>query len=190
MESTESLKDIIDEFLNASPLGTAIVFDDMESQEKLSYNAMSQKVKEIIAEITKFFKEGDYAGIHAQNSLEIICVLFSLLKLKVVCCPFNLSAHESKVLGFLRTSDVRFAIVSSHLVGTNNFMKELTEKGELIIQPLKCLRDLVLVEITSKKTSCLNKHNIEFMIASSGSTGHQKVIRVPGKCILPNITDL
>ena len=190
MEPPDSLKDIIDGFINACPSGTAIVFDDMESQQKLSYKALSQKVKEIVTEMATFFKEGDYAGIHAQNSSEVICMLFSLLKLKVICYPFNLSVSESRIYEFLQESGVKFAIINNHFVGTNNYMKELTEKGDLTIQPLKCLKDLVFVEISSKKKSCQSKHNIEFVVASSGSTGHKKVIRVPGRCILPNVIDL
>ena len=189
MEVTDGLRAIIHDFINVCPSGIAVVYDDMASQEKISYKALSDKIKEVSAEISEYLNEGDYVCIHAQNSLEMICVLFSLIVEKAVCCPLDLS--ENDVFQVLVASSVKFAIVSDKILCANHDLKELLEKHALIVHPITCLSDLVFVEIASKEMpSCLREQGIDFVVSSSGSTGHQKVIRVPGKCILPNISDL
>ena len=189
MTSADSLGEIIDGFITNCPSGTALVFDDIASTKMLSYRDLAKKIEEIVAEIKEYVDEGDYIGLDAQNSMEIVIMLFALIKLKLVCYPLKLDGHERTICEVLQANSVRYAIVCSQ-TGHHPFTKH-RGKHRLIWHPLKCLKGLVFVEIHFQNiVPCLCREDAEFVVTSSGSTGQQKVIKVPGKCIVPNITDL
>ena len=191
MTSAKSLGEIIDSFITKCPSGTALVFDDMASTKVLSYRDLAKKIKEIVAEITEYVNEGDYIGLDVQNSMEVVVILFAFLKLKLVCYPLKLDGHERTICEVLQASGVRYAIVCSQAECGHHVFTKHTEKQKLTWHPLECLRGLVFVEIPLQSiVPCLCKEDIEFVVTSSGSTGQQKVIKVPGKCIVPNIQDL
>ena len=192
MEKPHSFKEMIEGLISDSLSGNAVVFDDGASKKILSYDDLTKKIKEIVSEIAEYLCEGDYVGVQARNSLDTICILLSLLKIKAVFCPINLEeSHSNNLNRLFKSIGIKLWFVSRKHLDANSNLQDLLKNKQLVIHQIRCLNDMVILDFSSKESVLpLNRHGIELVVTSSGSTGLQKVIKVPGKCILPNIVDL
>lgn len=191
MAAYESLSQLIADVFDEIPSGDAIVLDDLTSKEVLSYSELCQRIETISSEILEFVSEGDHIGVHAKNSIDIICILFSVLKIRAVFCPLGLDGCAEKTRDLFQAVGIQHLIVSKEHLESSNYLKGLMSNGTLKTHPLSCLKSFVVLRFTARTPPQDSKNRkIEFVVTSSGSTGPHKVIKVPGKCIIPNIRDL
>ena len=186
-----SLHSLVKETLQTRSTNTALIFDNFLSKDVITYKALSKIIHHISSELSVYCNEGDYICIDINSTDKSLYAFLSVILIKAVACPLSISKDTKKSLQLCYKHGFKFIIIEKQMLETDSGMRSLVTLQEVNVHPLKTLENMALLEIPCGRID--KEHNpngIEFMISSSGSTGLPKAIRVPGKCIVPNILSL
>ena len=189
----KSLNDVIRHVLTIQTTESAIIYDDIASKQIVSYKQLSEIILEGTNELAKHCKEREVVGVSSESPLAALYLFLSVIKIKAVACTLVVPDDAEQ---FIETC-IKFHI--KHMIIGQNSIKDIPElrhqlkRYNAFVKPLK-ISDSNLAIITfqtiKSRSLSLRENGIEFIVASSGSTGTPKMIKVPGKCIMPNILDL
>ncbi|XP_077269796.1 aminoadipate-semialdehyde dehydrogenase isoform X3 [Temnothorax americanus] len=158
---------------------TAIEYHDLENVKIISYREL-KATKETISSHLKCIECPEFIGIDFDIS---------------ECCV------PSLMLGILDSGHAFFNVPTDPLACTEIlastnakyiFTRSVTPKKEIVHQFDIHGQSVYLTKLMDVQKNINNKkwYHFAYAIATSGSTGAPKIIRVPHLCILPNITDL
>ncbi|XP_029171037.1 LOW QUALITY PROTEIN: beta-alanine-activating enzyme [Nylanderia fulva] len=158
---------------------TAIEYHDLEKVKIISYNEL-QTMKQIVSNCLKCIQHPEFIGID--------------LDISEYCVPSLMLGTLDSGHAFLNVPAdplTRKKIFTSLHVNYI-FTKNVTSSRKIIYQLNIHGEPIYLTKLIDVQGNNINRrwYHFAYAIATSGSTGAPKVVKVPHSCILPNITDL
>ena len=197
MDTTKSthktLNDIIRHVLNIQATDSAIVYDDIASKQIVSYKQLSEIILEVTNDLAKHCKEREVVGISSESSLAALYLFLSVIKIKAVACTLVVPDDAEKFIESCIRFHIKHIVIGETSIKNVPHLMYQLKRHNASVYPLQILNGnlaIITFQPIKSRNPCLRKNGIEFMVASSGSTGMPKMIKVPGKCIMPNILDL
>ncbi|XP_055591934.1 beta-alanine-activating enzyme isoform X2 [Uranotaenia lowii] len=151
---------------------------------------------EEIENIRKFI--GD-TGFQTEGNISSIGLILNHSAVLIAAiCGINLSGLEFCCL-YSETRNLESILSTLATIGTNicvcreNFIRSLEESNHVfkILKKIEILNEKIhVIRINLKQKTIRPVSGIVYAVATSGSTGQPKLVRVPLKCILPNLEAL
>ncbi|XP_071951256.1 beta-alanine-activating enzyme-like [Antedon mediterranea] len=148
-----------------------------------TYSKLSELSKVIASVLRQYSCIGKFIGIIASPSIHIPAIILGILNAPACFVPVDLLPDTAlNSLGI------------DYMICTNRDSRIILERFHMkhVESPALVPYQLVLMMRTTNITQLESKHNcqIAYAMHTSGSTGTPKVVRVPHKCIVPNIMSL
>ncbi|XP_070149828.1 beta-alanine-activating enzyme isoform X2 [Polyergus mexicanus] len=158
---------------------TAIEYHDLKEVKIISYNEL-RVMKEIVSNCLKRIQHPEFIGIN----LDILEYCVPSLMLGILDSGhafFNVPADSSTYKQMLSSLHVNYV-----------FMKCVTSNKEIICQFNIHGQPIYLTKLINVQGKNINRrwYRFAYAVATSGSTGIPKIVKVLHSCILPNIIDL
>ncbi|XP_011880286.1 PREDICTED: acyl-CoA synthetase family member 4 isoform X2 [Vollenhovia emeryi] len=157
----------------------AIEYHDLENVKTISYREL-KAAKETVSSHLKFIERPEFIGINFDISESCVPSLM-LGILESGHAFFNVPADP-----------LAYAEISASVNARYIFARAMTPNRETIRQVDIHGQSVYLTKLTDVRENFTNREwcRFAYAIATSGSTGAPKTIKVPHPCILPNIADL
>ena len=160
--SDKTILDFFTEQVIKTPNNVAVQFKN----KQLSYKELDEKSNQVANFLKeKFYNQGNVIGVQLERSIELMVVIFGILKAGSVYLPLSKSHPKERVAYTLKNSNAKAIFTESE-----NFKDFESE--------LECL-DLNEAYIQSVSSINLAKPNdIAYIIYTSGSTGRPKGVQI------------
>eukprot|EP00794_Sanderia_malayensis_P007321 gene7321-8139_t len=189
------LHSIIQDILEIdAPRGPCLIYNDgRNDQECMLYDELVRLIIEGSKELQIHCKSNQYIGIDAANTtIETIVALLSLINIKAIICPLNISEEPKESIKLCKKLNIAAILVkNTNFNGLSVTDLATTTEEQWFVSGLSAFKgEMSLVKREFAPEDNLNPSFVDFVMQSSGSTGPSKLIQVPSQCIHPNILDL
>ncbi|XP_072757295.1 beta-alanine-activating enzyme [Anoplolepis gracilipes] len=156
---------------------TAIEYHDLKEVKIISYNEL-RAMKEIVSNCLKCIQYPEFIGIN-----------WDILEYCVPSLMLGILDSGHTFLNIPADPPTCKQIVTSLYVNYI-FTKHVTSNREIICKFDIHGQSIYLTKLIDAQRKNINRKCFAYAIATSGSTGIPKIVKVPHSCILPNIIDL
>lgn len=172
---------------------TAVVFRDGHVEARLSYLQVSQLAHELCAKIKQAgVSEDTVVAVLCRSSVYVPPIILGVLKASCAFTFLDIQHQEERFRNLKNSSSV------SLILAEEAFHKKspLLESGDWkTVDKLWDNAYVLLAEpheprADSEKATPLPGHKIAYVMQTSGTTGEPKTVKVPHRCIVPNILHL
>ncbi|XP_011262897.2 beta-alanine-activating enzyme isoform X1 [Camponotus floridanus] len=157
----------------------AIEYHDLKEVKTISYNEL-QAMKEVVANCLKCIQYPEFIGIN--------------LDILEYCVPSLMLGILDSGHAFLNIPEdpLTYKQMLTFLHINYIFTKYVTSNRDIIYQFDIHGQSIYLTKLRNVQEKNINRkwYHFAYAIATSGSTGIPKIVKVPHSCILPNIIDL
>ncbi|XP_065073672.1 beta-alanine-activating enzyme [Ochlerotatus camptorhynchus] len=177
------------EVFSEKPFGNAITYHPNDESRTLffTYNQLWNAITDVRKKLEDSNLSGCYIGVASGHSPALIAIVSGIHLSNSAFCSLKVSNNPIPLMNTLKrisTSYCFFNTADTKLLLANQIKFK-------VIADLNLLQELIVLlqfEFDTPYTKTL--HNIAYCVATSGSTGDPKFVRVPTDCILPNLVAL
>ena len=195
-----TLHSMFEETSRRYPDNIAATFNSGITKEHTTYRELDACASKV-AEFLGILCEGqEVIAIYSKQSIGLIACILGVLRCESCFAPMDLNWPPQMICKFLLKLNVSLVLVDKDLLESfknvssqwkTTFPRE--SKVELITnQSLDASGFIVARKLFEVKGDTENKEflDLAYVMQTSGTTGEAKAVKVPHKCIEPNITDL
>lgn len=178
----------------------AVTFNSGMATEHITYRELDAQASQV-ADCLGTLSEGqEIIAIYSKQSIGLVACLLGVLKCEGCFAPIDLNWPQDMVCKFLLKLNVNLVLVDKDLL--EKFQKSLSLWKGLL--PSGCHFEINRNQVLDTNGFLLVRKPFEFkedttnteslglayVMQTSGTTGDAKAVKVPHRCIVPNITDL
>lgn len=178
----------------------AVTFNSGIATEHKTYRELDVQASQVADFMGSLCERQEIIAIYSKQSIGLVACILGVLKCQSCFAPIDLNWPPEMVCKFLLKLNVSLVLVHEDLLET--FQKFLSQwKTHL---PSGCQVELIRNQALDAKGFLLVRKPFElkgdtinaeclglaYVIQTSGTTGEAKAVKVPHRCIVPNITDL
>lgn len=178
----------------------AVTFNSGIATEHKTYRELDVQASQVADFMASLCERQEIIAIYSKQSIGLVACILGVLKCQSCFAPIDLNWPPEMVCKFLLKLNVSLVLVDEDLLET--FQKFLSQwkthlpsgcQVELIRNQALDANGFVLVRKPFElKGDTINAEclGLAYVIQTSGTTGEAKAVKVPHRCIVPNITDL
>ena len=195
-----NLHSMFEETSRRYPNNFAATFNSGIANEHTTYRELDSRASKV-AEFLGILCEGkEVIAIYSKQSIGLVACILGVLRRKSCFAPVDLNWPPDMICKFLLKLNVSLVLVDKDLLESfqnissqwkTNLLSE--SKVELITnQVLDANGFIIARKLIEFKGEIENKEALDlaYIMQTSGTTGEAKAVKVPHRCIVPNITDL
>ncbi|KAF5277649.1 hypothetical protein FQA39_LY06142 [Lamprigera yunnana] len=158
-------------------------WDETNIPKQLSYFQVSNLCKSLTAILKKVIHDKLICvGLYMQKHLYIPSLIISLQKRKLAFTFLDPHTADQSNITLIKRINMKW-IISTKQEHSKTFLSRFAD--EVI-----SFNDLIIWKISTLMKNFHNFKDIMYVIATSGTTGEPKIVKVPEKCIMSNINHL
>lgn len=196
----EPLNSIFENISRCYSSKIAVTFNSGVITEHITYGELDAQAFQVAEFLDTLCEGGKIIAIYSKQSIGLMCCILGVLKCGSCFAPIDLNWPPDMVSKFLLNLNVSLVLVDKELL--EEFQKSLSQwkthlqsgcQVELISNQALDANGFLLVRRTFElkgDTECAESLGLAYVMQTSGTTGEAKAVKVPHRCIVPNITDL
>ena len=206
-ETQATLEELFCDSAKLHPHNTAVRCDDGSSIEEFTYKELAKRSTEIASCLQgELTRANEIVGIYCRQSVGLPVCILGVLHAGSAFAPIDLKWPPKLVADFLTKLRIKLILVDIQLASTfckalaslghwhMGYGHEFKDKPELLQFGL-CIAKVYAsseapMTTSDNSVSTSNPFQFAYVMQTSGTTGGPKTVKVPHRCIVPNIISL
>ena len=202
MDDAETLDSMFENSSRSRPNNIAVAFNSGTTRKHATYEELDVQASKVADFLGTLCEEQEVIAVYSKQSIGLVACILGVLRHKSCFAPIDLNWPPDTICSFLSKLNVSLVLVD----------KELLESFQSCLLPWKhgsagheCIRNEVLdangfllvrkllgvkQDSPRQDAAYTQSPSLAYVMQTSGTTGDPKAVRVPHRCIVPNITDL
>lgn len=178
----------------------AVTFNSGMATGHITYRELDAQASQVTDYLSTLCEGQEVIAIYSKQSIGLVACLLGVVKCDGCFAPIDLNWPQDMVCKFLLKLNVNLVLVDKDLLEKFqkclSLWKSLLPSGfqvELIRNQVLDTNGLILVRKPvefKEDTANTESLGLAYVMQTSGTTGDAKAVKVPHRCIVPNITDL
>ena len=197
MQRNKTIDSLFIEAATKYPHNIAITYTNGLVQEELTYSDLDNHANQISSRLQQIKTTNTIIAVYSRQIPNLIACLLGILKVPAAFAPVGLEWPPAMAKEFLESLDssLKCIAVDVHICEEFQQIVQLLDKDQK--GSFRRVNDELLLSngflIYCKVEDCLAAsfdRSLAYVMQTSGTTGTPKTVRVPHRCIVPNITSL
>ena len=195
-----TLYSMFEETSRRYPNNVAASFNSGIAKEYTTYRELDARASKVANCLDNLCEGQAIIAIYSKQSIGLVACVLGVLKCGSCFAPVDLNWPPDMICKFLLKLDVSLVLVEKDLLESfqntssqwktnfpGEFRVEVIANQDLDVSGLVLARKHVEFKGDTENKEPLD---LAYIMQTSGTTGEAKAVRVPHKCIVPNVTDL
>lgn len=196
----ETLDSIFENSARSNFNNIAITFNSGSTKEELTYREVNVKACKVAEFLKTVCEKHETVALYSKQSIGCVVSILGVLKNKGCFAPVDLQWLPETMCNFLSNLNVRLVLVAKELLESfqeclrrskhslaKDYQFEVEENAALDMNGFVLVRKLLDFKRAAVSAEPLD---LAYVMQTSGTTGEPKAVKVPHRCIVPNVTDL
>lgn len=196
----ETLDSIFENSARSNFNNIAITFNSGSTKEELTYREVNEKACKVAEFLKTVCEKHETVALYSKQSIACVVSILGVLKNKGCFAPADLQWLPETMCNFLANLNVRLVLVAKELLESfkeclhqskhslaKDYQFEVEENAALDMNGFVLVRKLLDFKRVAVSAEPLD---LAYVMQTSGTTGESKAVKVPHRCIVPNVTDL
>ena len=199
----DTLDSMFEKSARCHPSNIAVTFNSGNTKEHVTYQELDLKASKVAEFLNTLCEDHEVIAVYCKQSIGFVTCILGVLKHKSCFAPIDLNWPPNAICSFLSKLNVSLVLVDKELL--EPFQQCLLEWSHRSSRDyeVKVIKNeilnangflLVHVKMANVKLEALHVNtkslSLAYVMQTSGTTGEPKAVKVPHRCIAPNITDL
>jgi len=197
----DTLDSMFEKSARCHPSNIAVTFNSGNTEEHVTYQELDLKASQVAEFLNTLCEDHEVIAVYCKQSIGFVACILGVLKHKSCFAPIDLNWPPNAICSFLSKLNVSLVLVDKELL--EPFQQCLLEwshrssrdyEVKVIKNEILDANGFLLVKMANVQLEALHVNNkslsLAYIMQTSGTTGEPKAVKVPHRCIAPNITDL
>ena len=198
MEKGTTLHGLFNQAASSYPNNVAVTYTDGIKQDDYTYHELNTTACQISSCLQKFWKlDNLIVGIYSRHIPGLTACLLGILKMSAAFAPIGLDWPSQMAKEFLESLHTQLRCILVDVVVLEKFKpilqlmeKDSQRKFKVAEDTILSSNGFVLLVAHEFSFTPIHSQSLAYVMQTSGTTGQPQIVKVPHKCIVPNITSL